>query len=418
MPLIPPHGEIACDPTFEIVTRLRLPGGPTCRVAHHPGAIQPKTPHGIEDENLSMATPSSHHDSAAPMRSPHLGFTLVELLVAIGIIGLLLGILLPAVQATREAARTLQCSNNLKQVALAVLAYEMQNGAFPAATNTTDKAACQDCFDPWFEASRAPGSFTPGTKHGTSWILSVLPFMEQKPLADKWDWQTNVRGNAALAQIDIPLLYCPSRRSGIRTDFDDHLSLVDPAWRGGGNDYGGCYGRLDGFENDVADDHRFRDMSAATVTPQLPTPTAPQVAHDSGLLDGLFHATQRRTAMAAGDGLSNVILLGEMQRLRPAPGATGAAASNRTSQNGWAVGGVATLFNVCTDPQRSNPGGLNNLFFESPGSDHEGGANFAMGDGSVRFVSEFVDAKDNAAVLPLLGSIQDGGIASIDQANP
>jgi type II secretory pathway pseudopilin PulG len=343
----------------------------------------------------------------------------MELLVVIAIIGLLLGMLLPAVQATREAARRMVCSNNMKQVALAVRAYEAQNSGFPAATKTTDQASsCQDCFDPWYEASRAPGSFTPGTKHGTSWIVDLLPFIEQKPLADQWDWQTNVRGNAALAQVDIPLLYCPSRRSGIRTDAGDHLNLVDSSWRGGGTDYGGCYGRLDGFENDVTDDHRFRDMSAATFTPQLPTPTAPQVPHDSGLLDGLFHVSQRRTANAVADGLSNIIMLGEMQRLRPAPGVTGAAASHRTSQDGWAVGGAATLFNVCTDPQRSNPGGLNNLFFESPGSDHEGGAFLAMGDGSVRFVSEFVDAKDNASVLPLLGSIQDGEIASIDLAAP
>jgi hypothetical protein len=106
-----------------------------------------------------------------------------------------------------------------------------------------------------------------------------------------------------------------------------------------------------------------------------------------------------------------------MQRLRPIPGGSGAAQTyNRTSYDGWAVGGVATLFNVATDPERSNTGGLNNLFFESPGSDHLGGAFFAMGDGSVRFVSEFVDAKDNGAVFPLLGSIKDGGIASIDLA--
>ncbi len=342
------------------------------------------------------------------------GFTLVELLVVIAIIGLLLGLLLPAVQATREAARRMLCSNNIKQIALAVLAYETQNGGFPAATKTTDQASCQDCFDPWFEASRAPGSFTPGTKHGTSWIVELLPFLEQKPLADQWDWQTNVRGNANLAQVDIPLLYCPSRRSGIRTDAGDHLNLVDSEWRGGGTDYGGCYGRLDGFENDVADDHRFRDMSAATVTPHLATPTAPHLPHDSGLLDGLFHAIHRRPATAAGDGLSNIIMLGELQRLRPAAEETGAEASHRTSQDGWAVGGAATLFNVSTDPHRGNPGGINNLFFESPGSDHDEGAYFAMGDGSVRFVSEFVDAKDNGALLPLLGSIQDGGIAAID----
>lgn len=54
------------------------------------------------------------------------------------------------------------------------------------------------------------------------------------------DRQTNVRGNATLAQTDIPGLYCPTRRGGIRTGSGDHLNLVDSVWRGGGTDYGGC----------------------------------------------------------------------------------------------------------------------------------------------------------------------------------
>ncbi len=356
-----------------------------------------------------------------PSTRDRIGFTIVEILVVVAIIATLVALLLPAVQGAREAARRVQCGNNLKQLATAVLAYETQMGHFPAATNTTVKggsASCVACYDPWGEARLSPGSFTPGSRHGTSWILEVLPFMEQKTIADQWDRQTNVLGNAALAQTDIPGLYCPTRRSGIRTGADDHKNLVDASWRGGGTDYGGCQGRLDGFMNNTSERHRFVDMSAGTFTPTIATVTAPRIAHNAGLLDGLFGSTEPKTAAAARDGLSNAILLGEMQRLRPIPGGSGAAQTyNRTSYDGWAVGGVATLFNVATDPHRSNPGGLNNLFFESPGSDHLGGAFFAMGDGSVRFVSEFVDAKDNAAVFPLLGSIKDGGVASIDMAS-
>jgi prepilin-type N-terminal cleavage/methylation domain-containing protein len=73
------------------------------------------------------------------------GFTIVELLVTIAIIATLVGLLLPAVQGAREAARRTQCSSNLRQLALAVLSYETQMGHFPAATNTTEKASCLDC---------------------------------------------------------------------------------------------------------------------------------------------------------------------------------------------------------------------------------------------------------------------------------
>jgi prepilin-type N-terminal cleavage/methylation domain-containing protein len=346
------------------------------------------------------------------------GFTIVELLVVIAIIATLVGLLLPAVHGVREGARRSSCSNNVRQLAMGLLSYEMQNGSLPAATKTSDQAACQDCFDPWGEAGQTPGSFATGTKHGTSWIVDLLPFIEQKTIADRWDWETNVRGNAAVAQVDIPLLYCPSRRGGIRIGSGDNLNLLDPSWQGGGTDYGGCYGRLHGFVTEVSERHRFYDMSEATLTPSVPTVTAPQVPHASGLLDGFFHATQRRPAEAAQDGLTNSILLGEMQRLRPPAGSTGLEADRRTSFDGWAVGGVATLFILSTDPHRANPGGINNLYFASPGSEHQGGAYFALGDGSVRFVSEFVDAKDNAAVLPLLGSINDGEIASADAVNP
>lgn len=83
------------------------------------------------------------------------------------------------------------------------------------------------------------------------------------------------------------------------------------------------------------------------------------------------------------------------------------------------MGGVATLFSAATNPiSKMNPGGINNRFFMSPGSDHNGGCWFAMADGSTQFLSEFVDAKDNRAVFPLLGSMRDGRIASLHMASP
>jgi hypothetical protein len=75
------------------------------------------------------------------------------------------------------------------------------------------------------------------------------------------------------------------------------------------------------------------------------------------------------------------------------------------------VGGVATLFVTSTSPA-DNPGGLNNRFFQSAGSEHLGGAFFAMADGSVHWISEFIDAADNDAVFPLLGSMRDGEVTT------
>jgi len=333
------------------------------------------------------------------------GFTLIELLVVIAIIGVLLGLLMPAMQAAREVARRSQCQNNLKQIALGVLHYEASQRRVPPAALVSEIAnptTCNGCFNPWAEAQLTV--FPPGTKQGTSWLLEILAQIDQMALANAWNRQTNVLGNAAIAQTNIPTFYCPSRRSGIRSSSDDHKNLVSTTWRGGGSDYGGSYGRLDGFYNDTSQNHRFSDRD---------TPITGSIGKATQH-EGLFLPNAGLSLAAVRDGLTNTILLGELQRLRPLSGATAANNTyNRTSHDGWAAGGVATLFTTSTDPGHTNPGGMNNLFFESPGSEHLGGASFAMADGSVHWLSEFIDAKDNNAVFPLLGSIRDGEAATL-----
>lgn len=328
------------------------------------------------------------------------GFSLVELLVVIAVVATVVSLVLPAVQSVREAARRTTCGNNIRQVAAGLLLYEMANGRLPAAAIVSaggSSTVCDGCWNAWAEARDTTAA--PGAAQGTSWMLEILPFIDERNRFDAWDRGTNVAGNAVAAG-DLAAFYCPTRRTGIRRDRDDHVSLIDPTWTGGGTDYGGCYGRLPGFAVPVAEDHRFLDRRAVG---------SPQP------LEGVFRPQVGLSLAAILDGQSNTLLVGELQRLRPAPTAVSAAERDmRTSQDGWAVGGAATLFTTNTGLERGNPGGINNGFFESAGSDHPGGCFFALADGSVHFVADHVDAATNDGVFPRLGSIRDGTIASLD----
>jgi prepilin-type N-terminal cleavage/methylation domain-containing protein len=119
-------------------------------------------------------------------------FTLVELLVVIAIIGVLVALLLPAIQAAREAARRSQCSNNLKQIGLAVLNYESAVGRLPAGS-TTD------------------GSNIGGPYFGT-WTVDILPYLEQQALYDLWDKTVDFSDlkNRRLRETFLASYLCPS----------------------------------------------------------------------------------------------------------------------------------------------------------------------------------------------------------------
>jgi len=131
------------------------------------------------------------------------GFTLVELLVVIAIIGILVALLLPAVQAAREAARRMQCSNNLKQLGLALHNYHDTYKTFPASPG-------------------APTSETPSGRYQQNWLAwsglaRLLPYVEQGPLHDRIDWnyrwdsdQGGSVNNTVVARARIPGYVCPS----------------------------------------------------------------------------------------------------------------------------------------------------------------------------------------------------------------
>ena len=213
----------------------------------------------------------------------------------------------------------------------------------------------------------------------------ILPYMEQQNLYDRWNFQTNVFGNADVADDDVPGFYCPTRRNKIRPE-DLAMPAGRPArmivatWKGGGTDYGGCLGATNGWDNTATGpNHKFTKTDATghywNFQGDGTTPS----------LIGIFRPNLAATFADMKDGASNTIMTGEMQRL---DGKT----DDTTSQDGWALGGVATLFTTANAVDGGAVGGLNNNFFQSPGSDHSGGANFGLADGSVQFISENVDS--------------------------
>ena len=145
-------------------------------------------------------------------RRPAAGFTLVELLVVIAIIGALVALLLPAVQAAREAGRRVSCQNNMRQLAFAVLEYESARGALPAAGTFTPVAESM--------SYQSNGSYhRVDLRSGTnrSWIVAVLPHMEQQQLYAQFEPKLHVAANLASPQaVQPPTLLCPSEEASGR----------------------------------------------------------------------------------------------------------------------------------------------------------------------------------------------------------
>lgn len=328
------------------------------------------------------------------VRDRRTAFTLVEMLVVIAIIGVLVALLIPAVQSAREAARRTQCGNNLRQLGLGMQAFVQAQGKFPAGcvSSTAVTTPSVQTFAIWSEA----GS-TLSYQRGHAWTVLLLPYVELLSFYSQWDFQKPVLSNASVARRDIPLFYCPSRRSGVR---DQDRQRMFQGWDAGGNDYGGCAGS----------GNHFSDNGGSTA------PYEHELVPRSRQFRGILSVNQSLAPGAIRDGMSNTILLAELQRLWQYPSANTPGAGS--SQDGWAVGGSATLFDTdaflggpqgAEDKAQSNPGGINNGMFESPGSDHPGGAGVAMADGSVQFVSELVDP----ATFKGLGNFAGGEVGGI-----
>lgn len=158
-------------------------------------------------------------NSARLALRPRAGFTLVELLVVIAIIGVLVALLLPAIQAAREAARRSQCINNLKQLGIACQLYESSNKVFPTAGGVVQQ---------FFSELAKP-------EHGfetAGWMYQILPYLEQQAL---YDLRAGDGGNnvgfvkTGLSEVKVPTFNCPSRSNRICVHGIDVYALGDYA---------------------------------------------------------------------------------------------------------------------------------------------------------------------------------------------
>jgi prepilin-type N-terminal cleavage/methylation domain-containing protein len=247
-----------------------------------------------------------------PRSRPLRGFTLVELLVVIAIIGVLVALLLPAIQAAREAARRAQCQNNLKQIGLGVMNFDSAKGRFP------------------------PGSTTNGTTitapNSSTWTVDILPYAEQQQLFSLWNRAVdfNQPANKRLRETFLPMYLCPG---------EVEASELYPPESGQGTAQFWAPGSYRGMAGVTPGDNGSRYWD---------NPESNQAAHAAAMPEwtrGPLHAIFSSTGGAAGDrklkpisirnipdGTSNTLLAGEYVIIDPiAKTAAGAASTTPPS---------------------------------------------------------------------------------------
>lgn len=320
----------------------------------------------------------------ARRRSPksQRAFTLVELLVVIAIIGVLVALLLPAVQAAREAARRTSCGNNIRQLGLAAQNFHDTMGYLPPsrlANNSVDTA----------------------TTNWMTWAVVILPYIEQANFADRWDLRRSYESHPeATTKQAVAAFFCPSRRA-------PNMVFSTDTPPGALSDYAACGGRgpNDGVNvNGVIHENATGAMTCARWTLNA---GKDQIVNWRGVV----------SLSSIIDGTSNTFLIGEKHVRRDTKFGTLEDRSVYTSKNdnnyrrfaGIDKADPAKVYNIAkyVDNPDNTTKTIDNRSF---GSWHPAGCHFVLCDGSVKFVRENTDA----ITLGYYAEINDGGVIPND----
>ena len=288
------------------------------------------------------------------------GFTLIELLVVIAIIAVLIGLLLPAVQKVREAANRMRCSNNLKQLGLALHNYHEACGTFPPGQVKAPYARWK-------------------ANHG--WAVFILPYIEQQSLYNAYDWDQALAAQANQGVVARPLksFWCPSAPEQDRYD-TTHGLFPSYGGRGACGDYAPTW---------------YVDPALAT-----------------GDTQGVLAPNCMTKLTDITDGTSNTILLTE-DAGRPRQWRAGRPGDDQTIEGGPWAGfwtGITLQGSTFDGTSRPGPCAVNCSNDHEVYSFHPGGANAVFADGSVRFLPEGMNNRVLAALITRAG----GEVVSAD----
>jgi prepilin-type N-terminal cleavage/methylation domain-containing protein/prepilin-type processing-associated H-X9-DG protein len=293
------------------------------------------------------------------------GFTLIELLVVIAILGMLVGMLLPAVQNTREAARRGQCGNNLKQLGTAFHLFHDVHRHFPSAYESNLGGS----FGP-------PDPVTRDSGPGWAWGMQLLPHLEEQALHDTFRRERSCWDpvNAAPAQKRLAVFLCPSA-SGIEEPFD----VIDTSGATLATFARSCYVASVGQEEPwgfTLDDYKK-------------------------IADGPLYRNSRIRAADVTDGLSKTVFLGEHHPVLSSKtwvGVVPGAAVCPSTQFAFSTcDHAATMVQVHSGPASDefppaiHPPNSPLCHVCQMYAEHPGGCNVMLGDGSVRFVDEMIN---------------------------